>query len=53
MEKKFLFFLLLMDCTLQKVVHGFYTNDLKGIDTLEYGRWYHITWTWTKANGMR
>ena len=52
-KKESIFFLLLMDCTLQNVVYGFYSNDLMGKDALEYGRWYHITWTWTKANGMR
>lgn len=37
----------------KKVMLGFYSNDLQGYDNLEYGSWYHITWTWTKANRMR
>lgn len=37
----------------QKVMYGFYSSDTLGSQTLYYGKWYHITWTWTKANGIR
>lgn len=37
----------------QKVMYGFYSSDTLGSQTLYYRKWYHITWTWTKANGIR
>ncbi|KAK2562842.1 Collagen alpha-4(VI) chain [Acropora cervicornis] len=37
----------------QKVLFGFYNDDLLGNKQLDYDKWYHITWTWKKANKKR
>ncbi|XP_068740230.1 uncharacterized protein [Montipora capricornis] len=37
----------------QKVLYGFYSNDILGVTNLDYNKWYHVTWTWTKVNKMR
>ncbi|XP_067016108.1 uncharacterized protein [Acropora muricata] len=37
----------------QRVLFGFYSNDLLGRNQVEYDQWYHITWTWKKANKKR
>ncbi|XP_044185173.1 uncharacterized protein LOC114950299 isoform X2 [Acropora millepora] len=37
----------------QKVLFGFYNDDLLGNKQLDYDKWYHITWTWKKATKKR
>ncbi|CAH3156016.1 unnamed protein product [Porites lobata] len=32
----------------QKLLFGFYSNDVTGVTTINYNQWYHVTWTWNK-----
>ena len=35
----------------RKPYFGFYSNDLQGKTLIESGKWYHITWRYSKLNG--
>lgn len=37
----------------KQVLYGFYNSDILGTASLDYNKWYHVTWTWKKSNTMR
>lgn len=37
----------------KNILYGYYSSDIRGVKTLDYDKWYQVTWTWKKSNKMR
>ncbi|XP_020604429.1 uncharacterized protein LOC110043324 isoform X2 [Orbicella faveolata] len=37
----------------KNILYGYYSSDIQGVKTLDYDKWYQVTWTWKKSNKMR